>query len=62
MKKEYTEPKAEKVEFNYQEAIVASNTTPSEEEELVPQRGKGYPACYNHEGTGNGTYSCPKYK
>ena len=29
MKKEYTAPEIEKVEFNYREQVVASSTTPS---------------------------------
>ncbi len=54
MKKEYSEPRAEKVEFDYQETVTASDTTTARD-------GTGKPNCFNSQGgSQEGTYCCPK--
>ena len=51
MKKEYSVPKAEKIEFNYQETIIASGT-----EGILKKKAHGGNGCW--KGNMNGTTGC----
>ena len=55
MKKQYEQPMAEKIEFNYRETIVASETKPT----AGIKQGKNNPGCYK----GNASYerNCAQY-
>lgn len=55
MKKEYDAPKAEKIEFNYQETIIASGSSTG-----ILKGGDGGNGCY--KGNKNATTNCqPQY-
>ena len=54
MKKQYTQPMAEKIEFNYKETIVASNIEYDD-----TKKGKNNPGC--HHANKNNPRGCAEY-
>ncbi|MBR3019135.1 MAG: hypothetical protein IKH57_19000 [Clostridia bacterium] len=61
MKKEYTAPKAEKVEFDYQNTVAASQGTGDDGDDVMTGKNNAN-ACYTHNGSNvnNGCQGKPK--